>query len=123
MYNHGRRVGDLSTGVSESNHEMAFFYGLKCTYTSCADLEGEGIRTPLEFAKLNIADITGNQKNSYFFIFEHWTPPPSKIFLIRAWTYLFILCFWGKGLADGLGLNLHTLDFALFSIKTTSRYL
>ena len=25
-----------------------------------------GVRTPLEFAKLNIADITGNEKNSYF---------------------------------------------------------
>ena len=25
-----------------------------------------GVRPPLEFAKLNIADITGNEKNSYF---------------------------------------------------------
>ena len=37
-------------------------------YISCADLEGGsgGSGPPLEFAKLNIADITGNEKNSYF---------------------------------------------------------
>ena len=28
--------------------------------------EGGGSGSPLEFAKLNIADITGNEKNSYF---------------------------------------------------------
>ena len=34
---------------------------------SCADLEGgSGGPPPLQFAKLNIADITGNEKNSYF---------------------------------------------------------
>ena len=34
----------------------------------CADLEGGsgGSGPPLEFAKLNIADITGNEKISYF---------------------------------------------------------
>ena len=31
----------------------------------CADLEGGG-PPPLEFAKLNIADMTRNEKNSYF---------------------------------------------------------
>ena len=35
------------------------------TCRSCADIGGGGVRTPLEFAKLNIADITGNEKNSY----------------------------------------------------------
>ena len=33
---------------------------------SCADLEGGGGPDTLEFAKLNIADITGNEKISYF---------------------------------------------------------
>ena len=36
----------------------------------CADLEGGvgggGVRTPPGIAKLNIADITGNEKISYF---------------------------------------------------------
>ena len=41
------------------------------TANACADLEGEGrgVRTPptpLEFAKLFIADITGNEKIRYF---------------------------------------------------------
>ena len=37
-------------------------------WMSCADLEGGwgGSGPPLEFAKLNIADITGNDKISYF---------------------------------------------------------
>ena len=62
------------------------------TYT-CADLEGGsgGSGPPLEFAKLNIADITRNEKISYFsflctstIIRQGWTPP-GKIFWIRAW--------------------------------------
>ena len=41
---------------------------------ACADLEGGGggFRPPPEFAKLNIADITGSEKNSNFFIFVHF---------------------------------------------------
>ena len=52
---------------------------------------------PLEFAKLNIADITGNEKISYFLylctstvirqtesILLKVRPPPGKIFWIRA---------------------------------------
>ena len=51
-----------------------------------------GVRTPPTFAKLNIADITGNEKISYFsylctstFIRQGWTLP-GKIFWIRACT-------------------------------------
>ena len=53
----------------------------------CADLEGgRGGRTPPppEFAKLNIADITGNEKISYFSYL--CIGPPGKIFWIRADT-------------------------------------
>ena len=46
-----------------------------------------GSGPPLEFAKLNIADITGNEKISYFsylctstFIRQGWTPPPHEKF-------------------------------------------
>ena len=53
---------------------------------------------PLEFAKLNIADITGNEKISYFsylcfstvirqtesILLKVGPPPPGKIFWIRA---------------------------------------
>ena len=41
-------------------------------WTACADLEGAlgGSGPPLEFEKLNIADITGNEK-LVFFIFVH----------------------------------------------------
>ena len=42
----------------------------------------------LEFARFNIADITGNEKNKLFFIFVHFhsytsrlDPPPRKKFL------------------------------------------
>ena len=48
---------------------------------------------PLEFAKLNIADITENEKNNYFsylrtsaVICEGWSPP-GKIFWIRAYRW------------------------------------
>ena len=65
--------------------------------SSCADLEGGSggpdPPPPLEFAKLNIADITGNEKNNYFsylrtstVIREGWTPP-GKIFWIRAYRW------------------------------------
>ena len=39
------------------------------SFVACADLKGgggRGVRTPLEFAKLDIADIMGNEKISYF---------------------------------------------------------
>ena len=57
---------------------------------ACADLEGgsEGSGPPLEFPKLNIADITGNEKIvfditgnekiSYFFILLHFHSYMSK---------------------------------------------
>ena len=61
---------------------------------ACADLEGgggAGPPPPLEFAKLNIAEIAGNEKISYFsylctstVIRQGWTPP-GKIFWIRSW--------------------------------------
>ena len=48
---------------------------------------------PLEFAKLTIAGITGNEKINYFsylctstVIRQGWTPL-GKIFWIRAWVY------------------------------------
>ena len=49
---------------------------------------GSGVSgPPLEFAKLNIADITGNEKNSYFsflctstVIRQGWPPPPPEKF-------------------------------------------
>ena len=43
-------------------------YTLTSNIFSCADLEGGsgGSGPPLEFSKLNIADITGNEKISYF---------------------------------------------------------
>ena len=53
-------------------------------YIACADLEGGsgGSGPPLEFAKLNIDDITGNEQISYFsylcistVIRQGWTPP------------------------------------------------
>ena len=51
-----------------------------------------GVRTPPTFAKLNIADITGNEKICFFvmgfFLTLGWPPPPpiGKIFWIRACT-------------------------------------
>ena len=67
---------------------------------TCADLEGGGGPGPLEFAKLNIADITGNEENSYFsylctstvirqtdsesILLKVGPPSPGKIFWIRA---------------------------------------
>ena len=59
---------------------------------TCGDLEGgSGPPPTLEFAKLNIAEIAGNEKISYFsylctstVIRQGWTPP-GKIFWIRAW--------------------------------------
>ena len=67
---------------------------LESFQTSCADLEGEsggGRETPPGICILNIADITGNEKFSYFsylctstVICQGWIPPPGKIFWIRA---------------------------------------
>ena len=71
-------------------------YGEYVYTSTCADLEGGsgGSGPPLEFAKLNIADFTGNEKNSYFsylctstVIRQGWTPP-GKIFWIRACIYI-----------------------------------
>ena len=77
------------------NDQPFFKSGIQyVTDKACADLEwgsGGSGPPPLEFANLNIADITGNKKISYFsylctstVIRQGWTPP-GKIFWIHAW--------------------------------------
>ena len=77
---------DVTTAFYKQNHVNT------CVTGSCADLEGGsgGSGPPLEFAKRNIADITGNEKISYFSYFAlpllyiKVGPPPGKNFWIRA---------------------------------------
>ena len=84
----------LRSGIPLDNREICIFRGKRTTSREppCADLGwggGAGTPPPPEFAKLNIADITGNEKISYFsylctptFIRQSWTHP-GKIFWIR----------------------------------------
>ena len=57
-----------------------------------------GSGPPLEFAKLNIADITGNEKISYFSYLctstvkrQGWTPPWKNYLDPRLHVYMFYL--------------------------------
>ena len=67
-------------------HNIGILGGLSPNFNLLLDLPPS-----LELAKLNIADITGNEKISYFsylctstVIRQGWTPP-GKIFWIGAW--------------------------------------
>ena len=66
-----------------------------CKGKTCADLyrggSGVGTPPPPEFSKLKIADISGNEKISYFFYIcarQGWTP--LEFIWIRAWKSISI---------------------------------